>query len=771
MVNPLSKYRDQINIPQVTTAQQTSTNPLSKYRPSISAETTLPQRAWQDIKTILPSTYNPRIIAQGLGRWFYEPYKELYTTGIGKQISEQPGYGPPAAGLLSTLGAIPKAILEPPIKTTAQWITEPEKKVAEYAEHPIAAPLSDIMGAYIAGAAIKGIFTGALKGAMTPIEIAERAPGGTIIPKITREGIEPKYIEPPMTGVIKPAILKQLQKYPAGEKFIEIAGLKPEQQSLFALTREYYTKLRKSKWQIAEEGAIKLSEKLTPDEKLIASSIIEGTTPTTEAQANLLREAILPEGKVAPRQPAYRGLRAKTPEFARPEDIGFSKSEALYNQLTEIKPYEVVPGSNLDNFLNAYKKIASEEWQYAKSYANPPRGKGRFEKVEIPEEVAAELGIKKPIRMAAWGKAEAARWQPLEKMTGRTKYELQNLGIEEPSYYPHIWEKTPSGEPFSTPYTRLGQRVPPFLKERLGKEGYIRDISIAIPIHRRAFVRWKLTGELVDDIIGEFGRPIKRSEILPGYKSFTSRDILPPGMSAEEIQAFGPLRIKQKIQLPNAIIRELNTWVKNPSRVEQFLRSYIDPTVNVWRISVLALSPRWLVNNFIGNLILNTLGKVSPEVYFQGLSVVRKALLRAKEENISLISALEKEGIPYEASEGMLRGELAPRLGQPQIFQTIQKFVQKPYEFNSMIETYFRTSHYLDKINKGFGREEAIASVDKLLFNYHALSYIDRTIGRRIFPFWAWNKNVTRLALSYPFEHPLRAAILAKADVIGTDLY
>jgi hypothetical protein len=749
MPSLISENAKKFNKAQTTTTKSLISENAKKFGGE--PTTTTGQRAIADIKNIAQSIYNPRILLPGLWRFIYDPYKELMTTGVGKELSEAGGgLGAIPASLLAAIGAIPKALLEPPIKTTAQFAFEPEKKATEYAEHPVAAPLQDILGAYIAGGAVKGIIGGAAKAGMTPIEAAIKAPGG----RISAAG---KYIEPPKTGILKPQVIKALQKTEAGRNIIERLGLTPEQQSLAELTRTYYQKLRRTRVVEGESELSNILKKLEPEEKKKFTGITEGVIPTSELQAQKLKEALL-------------GAKAKPGQLSLLEQYSLEVPKAAKIKAAKIKTYNVESGSNLAKALELWRNLSAEQWQYIKG-KNVPIETTTLKTVTIPEALAKQWGIDtKKVKLRSYVEAEKAKWIPLEKYTGRSMEELQSLGIDTPTYFPHI-EKFEFPTRPSTAYTGISAGKPGFLKKRTGFMGYMREADVVIPLHRKAFVRWKLTREFIDDIMDTFGKPFKRDEeLLPGYAEYKPQDIIPPGMTAEEMQAFGTPLLKEKIQMPTGIITELNTWVKTPGHVEQFLRSYVDPATNVWRVSVLSLSPRWLLNNFFGNIILNTLGDVGISGYIEAFVKFRQASKLAKTEGISFQSALAKLGVPPEVAQGVFFGEMeaasATRLAR--VLQTVGKPAMKA---NTWIETLGRTAHYLDKIGKGLSEKEAINSVNEFLFNYLAGSPGSRSFARRIFPFWTWNKNITRLAFTYPLKHPMRAALLAKADIIGTEIY
>jgi hypothetical protein len=66
---------------------------------------------------------------------------------------------------------------------------------------------------------------------------------------------------------------------------------------------------------------------------------------------------------------------------------------------------------------------------------------------------------------------------------------------------------------------------------------------------------------------------------------------------------------------------------------------------------------------------------------------------------------------------------------------------------------------------------EIVEHVDKFLFNYRRLTPVESVIFRRVIPFYAWNKNIARLAITLPFEDPLRFHIIRYLGATMEDAY
>jgi hypothetical protein len=144
---------------------------------------------------------------------------------------------------------------------------------------------------------------------------------------------------------------------------------------------------------------------------------------------------------------------------------------------------------------------------------------------------------------------------------------------------------------------------------------------------------------------------------------------------------------------------------------------------------------------------------------------------------ISFVDALIKQGIPERVAQGLYRGEIGtleeafPVTKMQKLAYGAKWIPEKVYRFNSTIESFFRTAHYLDKVGKGFSIEQALASVNEFLFDYSALTPVEKAYFRRLDPFFNWHKNIIRLAVSYPIKYPQRFLLLQYANKLGTEIY
>lgn len=251
--------------------------------------------------------------------------------------------------------------------------------------------------------------------------------------------------------------------------------------------------------------------------------------------------------------------------------------------------------------------------------------------------------------------------------------------------------------------------------------------------------------------------------------------------------------------IPKTIADELNRFYR-PGAIEKLLRMTYDPIIDLWRVSVLNLVPRWLYNNFVGNTMLAIAAKTDPLAFAksakemfartkigqrigvsqrdiaEGTFVKRYAggelpevgrlgalptettqFLRPLENWLNLLEQAKNYRalrLPALLTQGLIKGWIA--LGKPGGY------------LNRVIENWFRAAVYISKtegkflglnLEKPVPPAEGLRYVNEFLFDYTKLTRAERATFRRALPFWNWMKNITEFSFKLPARHPLRGLI------------
>lgn len=246
------------------------------------------------------------------------------------------------------------------------------------------------------------------------------------------------------------------------------------------------------------------------------------------------------------------------------------------------------------------------------------------------------------------------------------------------------------------------------------------------------------------------------------------------GVSSPKLKAMAG---NDEIYIPKALANNLRlTHTPYTSR----LTTAIDPVMNVYRTALLPLSPRWHVNNIFsgGMLVTATAG-------FDAWKHVSEAWQMARSGDLpegmprgfgtvprDIIDWSKKAG-PEEKITAL--ADLAGGKTMRRILDTIsaskgklKTVTDKSFEINGMFDDMYRSMAYLtgkDKaLVKGLTGEEAhnigIELSRKTMMSWDRMTPIERTVMRYAFPFYGWMSHITKVAMTYPFDHPFRTAVL-----------
>lgn len=201
-----------------------------------------------------------------------------------------------------------------------------------------------------------------------------------------------------------------------------------------------------------------------------------------------------------------------------------------------------------------------------------------------------------------------------------------------------------------------------------------------------------------------------------------------------------------------------------------------DTSLGVFRVGILPLSPRWHLYNIIGGLPL-MLARTGPSVFkymeearqmiqegripaglSQGIATVPEDVRVWNFENGQHIGKMIEDRFGIGAREKL---EKVARPGA--------KLIQKSYDLNEMVDDMYRTMSYLYGKNKAIkagesalsAEESGIKLANKVLQDWDSMVPFERQVMRSIFPFYGWMRHILSYVMTYPWDHPWRASIVA----------
>lgn len=232
-----------------------------------------------------------------------------------------------------------------------------------------------------------------------------------------------------------------------------------------------------------------------------------------------------------------------------------------------------------------------------------------------------------------------------------------------------------------------------------------------------------------------------------------------------------------------------------------------DPVMNVFRTSVLTLSPRWQIYNLLGNALMMTMQEgVGPwrhlsdarqliKYYADPENVkVPQALLDKVSDQMRLsLSQLPREAAEYHSRAAQALGKEAAG-GARETAQNTLRAAQKGFDkgtdmlvkMNGVVDDAYRLMVYLHNFDKSGAKignfRRILAEVDpdaamtsgrvpaqraaeqavrKFMYSWDSMTPYERFTARMIFPFYGFMSHVMRFAYRFAVDHPVRMAVTA----------
>lgn len=252
-------------------------------------------------------------------------------------------------------------------------------------------------------------------------------------------------------------------------------------------------------------------------------------------------------------------------------------------------------------------------------------------------------------------------------------------------------------------------------------------------------------------------------------------------------------------ELLNAVERVDDTKYLIPRAVDTGWRQALGARKNVldnlnsyWKAGVLALSPRWYMQNFIGMWSQFLLGA--------GTDLQAIKMAASPKYRDAVLAEIEGHGLASDL------GEFARREGGREGRNRLRRVVDFGYKWNSKFESLPRRAMYFNALKKRMREEEfvgksansaeladswlnvtrgarkneqwanelvdqVITETERFMGDYLKYNQFERTILRRAFPFYGWLRAIHRLAFALPFKYPKRTALLMAGSRMAYEMY
>lgn len=210
--------------------------------------------------------------------------------------------------------------------------------------------------------------------------------------------------------------------------------------------------------------------------------------------------------------------------------------------------------------------------------------------------------------------------------------------------------------------------------------------------------------------------------------------------------------------VPTQVLKSFDTQF-GPKNTNPILSVY-DKGTRVFKTSVLALSPSWQVNRTIGHAVMAMAGGgVDPLTLANNIrKVVSEYRQTGEFHGPSALRGRNANASDYEYITPRIPGET----GKLNAAKTVLGAVPRAsYRLSNFLDNTMRSAVYMAKEQAGHSPELALRESLRAMGDFTKMNPFEQDVVRRVFPFYAWQKHITKLAFSLPIEHPIRTAWMA----------
>ena len=353
------------------------------------------------------------------------------------------------------------------------------------------------------------------------------------------------------------------------------------------------------------------------------------------------------------------------------------------------------------------------------------------------------------------------------------------------------------------------------LKDRAANASpYTKDVTRALSQSANAILRRHYSEEVIDHIIRNFGGVKEqdlRSLLEPRAIAYQSAHPQVDMESAFQKVAgrsytkFDPAENGYEWGSPKLnSLRDDSYWIPKPlaKNLKMLhdpkapLGAAFEPITKTFRYAVVGLSPRTLLNNWLGGATMTSLEAgpaafrfvsearkfdKNPELMLTDprFSPVFRSLVGSETQFLKDLDLGNYSGNVYSRiydTANVMKGRTLGRLWTEiqshtsTVTDALGKAARKSFEWNGQADNMYKIMSYLqgyDKaIRKGLSEEAAqrvgLELARKTQPDWHALTPIERSIMKSVFPFYGFTSHAVRYVMRYPIDHPLRAQFIAK---------
>lgn len=293
----------------------------------------------------------------------------------------------------------------------------------------------------------------------------------------------------------------------------------------------------------------------------------------------------------------------------------------------------------------------------------------------------------------------------------------------------------------------------------------MQDIAASVTSAGVELIRASATREFINNWVMKFAESKMAKE--EEYRNMVRDDPRVPTSSVaaeakrrfdKEYEAFDPekygvrryinVNSADSLVVPKGVARSLRMMEK---QYKLPLSGVYSKALNVYKFSVLT-GPRHMVHVGIGGLTMAMLREPRTLLYLREASrMIREG--QAPVDLLHSIYDLPTDGVFHFAAGKTIARHFAEFVGDKATALA---------RFEERVASMERVATMLAVEGKGLSRDIAMREALKVYIDMDGMAPIERTVIRNIFPFYAFTKHIFRYLFTYPVDHPVRAAILAR---------
>lgn len=267
-------------------------------------------------------------------------------------------------------------------------------------------------------------------------------------------------------------------------------------------------------------------------------------------------------------------------------------------------------------------------------------------------------------------------------------------------------------------------------------------------------------------------------EIPKGYRAWDPvRNYIMTGVKTDEgavpaVEGFATAKPTKMI--PDAVAKTLESYGKDYSHWSQQALAKI---TNPWRALILTWTPRWYVNNFMGNVVLASAEGVKLQDWVRAWHSYKAGFRDAKGVvGHSIVAELGDHTSVIPRAGGMQGIRDAAEIGRAtggKLGGAKEAYTQAAHTMqraNEVVDEMARAAVYFKSKRIGMSAEAAISRAAKALVDYNDLSPFERNIVKSVVPFYSWQKAVLKHVAAFPIDHPVAVGMTMQIGKLNMDL-